>query len=174
MIYKNYWTLGGILAMILAVAAIFVATSVHANPLFFVPTTQFSAATTSPAYLSVGGTSTTTSFDSYATGQPLAINKGVLLIQNTASSTSSVLGIAVQYSQDNIDWYQDNLPIATTTALSNISTANTYTWTAQGTAVSLKAIALNFPTRYVRVVFTSTGAAGAVWWQFVPQREQNQ
>jgi hypothetical protein len=158
-------------AAIVAGMSLFASIS-HANPLQFVPTTQLATATTSVAYLVSGGSATTTTFDAYAQGQPLAIDKGVLLLQNAASSTSSVLDVSVQYSNDNIDWYSDQLLAPTTTAM-DISVANTYHWKATATATTSKAITLSFPTRYVRVVYSASGAAGAIWWQFVPQRQSH-
>lgn len=164
-------TLLGLLALVLGLSG---AAVTHANPLQFVPTTQLATATTSVTYLVTGGSATSTSFDAFANGQPIAIDRGVLLTQFAASSTSSVLGIRFQYSIDNVDWYDDQ-GVQPTTATSSqpyqIATPFSYAWLAAGTATSSKMVNVNFPTRYVRAVYTEAGAGGAIWWQFVPQRQ---
>ncbi len=164
------------LAPMLVLVMVAFAGIAHATPLYFVPTTQLAAATSSVTYLISGGNATTTSFDAYAGGQPYAIDKGVLLLQTAASSTSSVLNVTFQYSQDNIDWYGDDLftiTNASTTQPYTISSNVSYSWTAAGTATSSKALNVNFPTRYVRAILSQSGAAGALWWQFVPQRQSH-
>ncbi len=161
---------------ILALASI-----THANPSQFAPTVQTATATTSVAYMTAGNGTTTLPYDSYNvtygtnTGSTYATNMATLLVQTAASSTSSVFSITLQYSQDNIDWYNDNLSQgATTTAVKNVSMANSYTWTAGGTATTSKAILIQTPTRYVRSVIGVTGASGAVWQQIVPIKEKSE
>lgn len=144
------------------------ATISNANPLYFPPTAQSATATSSVTYFATGtATSTVVSRDSYSTGQPFATDKGTLLIQMVASSTSSVLNLTYEYSQDGIDWYSDNL--TTTSGANTISLPTTYAWTAAGTATSSKALSLPMPTRYVRVRASVSGAAAGVWMQIVPQ-----
>ena len=138
-----------------------------ANQSFFANgVTTGSAASTSPAYMTPG------------TG---------MLIQFTASSTNSVLGIAVEYSQDGVDWYRnyvlDPNQVGTTTAPSILSTPFSTTWkfassslgganVAANSNYSTAAIMIPTPFRYTRVVFSITGANGAVWAQLVPIKEQ--
>lgn len=163
-------------AVAIAITASLFALTAHANPLFFFPVTQSAAATSTLTILANGASATSTAVDSYGIpGQPLALNKGTLLIQDTASSTSSVLNIAFQYSNDNLDWYSDDLTsqTATTTGAINVSAANSFNWTAAGTVTALKSLTVSFPTRYVRAIFTESGAAAGIWWEFVPQRESN-
>lgn len=147
-------------------------TTVRANPFYFPASVATSAATTTPAYLAIGTATSTLTFDSYAQGQTKATDKGVLLVQAVASSTSSVYLFTFQYSQDGIDWYSDNTQPATTTS-TVVTAPQVFTFTAAGTATSSRAIPVSFPTRYVRVVTSITGAAGAVWQQIVPQRQSN-
>lgn len=145
--------------------------AVHANPFQFVPTVQTATATTSPAFIGVGTGTTTLIYDSFTQGQIKAADKGVLLLQTAASSTSSVYAVSVSYSQDGIDYYQDNT-IATTT-VTNVGTAQSYVFTAAGTATSSRALPLSFPTRFVKVTTSMTGAAGTAWEQILPQRQAN-
>lgn len=162
--------------MIVALFVLEVPTA-HANPSQFIAPVSFAAATSSLAYMATGGSATSTAFDSFTAGQPLSINNGVLLLQNVGSSTSSVLNIRFQYSADNIDWYEDelmNITNASTTQPYSINNPNSYNWTAASVATTSKAIIMNFPTRYVRAIFAESGAAGGVWWQFIPQRERSE
>ena len=147
-----------------------------ANPSFFPPTVQTGAATTSVAYLAAGSGNTTLIFDSYTTtGSTYKTDKATLLLQTAASSTSSVFNVSFQFSQDGIDYYADNLDQgATTTTSRNISLANSYVWTAAGTATSSKAISITTPTRYVKAIVSVSGAAGAVWQQIVPVKEKSE
>jgi hypothetical protein len=141
-----------------------------ANALFFLPTVQTATATTTAAFIGVGTGTTTLSFDAYANGATRAANYATLFTQFAASSTSSLLTITPQYSQDGVDWYSDSTLIATS-SVTAIQTANTYTWLAATTATSSRAIVIKTPTRYTRVQYSLTGAAGAVWAQIVPARE---
>lgn len=144
----------------------------HANPLFFPATAQFATATTTVQYFATGtATTTLVTFDSYSQGQPKATDKGVLLVQEAASSTSSVIQTTLEYSQDGIDWYADNT--ITASGVNNTSAPIAFAWTAAGTATSSKAYSVPMPTRYVRAKFSVTGAGAAVWAQIVPQRQSN-
>jgi hypothetical protein len=164
------YSLAGAVALV-AIGMLLLASSAHANPLYFPPTAQTSSATSSPAYMTSGAATSTLSYDAYQAGVTKAVDKGVVLIQTVASSTSSAYTFAVQYSQDNVDWYQDNT-LATSTN-PNIGNAQNFTFTAAGTATTSRAISISFPTRYVRVQASVLGAAGAVWMQIVPQRQAN-
>lgn len=133
--------------------------------------TSTAAATTTLSYIGIGTGTTTLAYDSMFTGSDSA----VLLTQFTASSTSSVLNIGVEYSQDGIDWYSDDLLTSlnsTTTPIKSIQVANTYSWTAAGTARTSKAIEIPTPTRYMRATYSMTGAAGAVWGSIVSKKQQ--
>lgn len=159
---------------LLVVALLFGANAVHAQRLQFVPSTQSAVATTTLTFIPIGGSATTSAFDSFAQGQIAAIDQGTFLMQNVASSTSAVVTITTQYSQDGIDWYSDELALpvtATTTQAYNIGSPVSYIFTAASTATSSKAVRLNFPTRYIREVITAAGAQDGIWYQFIPQRQ---
>jgi hypothetical protein len=164
----------------------------HANPSSFANgVTTGNAASTSPAYMTPGaGTSTTPVFDAYAQtmsgGATSKVDQAALLVQFTASSTTSVLNIAVEYSQDAIDWYRnyiiDPTQVGTTTAL-GIGTPFSTTWKFASSSVggavvpansnrSTATILVPTPLRYTRIVASMTGANGAVWMQLVPIKEQ--
>lgn len=143
----------------------------YANPSQFVTPTQFNDATTTAQFIVSTGNATSTVFDAYGQGTPKAIDSGVMLLNFTASSTSSILGISLQYSNNNVDWFGDTL-IATST-VTTINTPYTYSWQNPSTVVTSRAITVPFPTRYTRAVFTMAGANGSVWWQFVPKRQSN-
>src|SRR4051812_45173783 len=84
-------------------------TTVSANPLYF-PVASNVTATTSVTYFTTGtATTTLTTLDAYASTSGRAADNSVLLIQMAASSTSSVLQGKVEYSQDGIDWYDNDI-----------------------------------------------------------------
>lgn len=161
---------------------------VSANPIFFPVTTQTATATSSPAFMTAGTATSTLTLDTYSSGNPRGAMMAALLIQFVASSTSSVLNTNIEYSQDNVDWYQDGGNITTNFATSSkpfdISSVNQYRYGWLGTQAGLPAVVLTTgtttralyvrtPTRYVRAIFTLPvgSAAGAVWGQFVPTKE---
>lgn len=149
---------------------------VHANPSDLNQSNAL--ATTTLSFLTAGSTIVTETYDSYGggVGEPNASESAVLLTNFTASSTSSVLAIKLQYSQNNIDWFDDNLLQtslnSTTSPLYNLGTNNSYTWTALGTTVASKAITVPTPVRYVRAVYTVTGANAAVYKVIIAKKEQ--
>lgn len=162
-----------VLAAIVGVGFVGGALVAHANPLQFVPTVQTATATTTRAYLTTATTATTT-FDSFTPGgQIKAANNATFFLQVEASSTSSIIGVKFQYSQDGVDWYEDNISLAATTTVTNIQTPHSYTWPAQTVATSSRAFTVPTPTRYVRAVVSTTGASASIWNQFIPLREAN-
>jgi hypothetical protein len=165
---------------------------VRANPLYFPTTVVTATATTSVSYLSAGTGTTTLTVNVYGQtsatnpGTNTGLNFGTLLVQFAGSSTASVLRIAPEYSQDNVDWYQDGGVQAgnwaTSTKPFDVSQANFFQFAFSSTspagsavvgATSTRAFKVNVPTHFVRFVFTiPTGAmAGAVWAQFIPLKE---
>lgn len=159
-----------------------------ANPSYFTPVVSSATATGTVSYMTPGTATTTLTLDSYyvnSAGTPTKADSAVLLTQFTGSSTSSVLGIALEYSQDGIDWYSDALNSnnsTTTPGVWNISTRNAYSWTFSNTqtiggaggtlATTTRAVNIQTPTRFVRAVYSITGANGAIWEQFVPAKER--
>lgn len=156
-----------------------------ANPSYVGPTVQTASATTSPAYMTPGTATSTLTFDSYnPTTNVFVADRLALLMQFTGSSTSAVLGINFEYSQDGIDWYKNAIvtseTISTTSPSLSLNTPTSATWTFSGTplngdagtvATSTRIVSVPLYTRFVRSVFTLTGASGAVWGQFVPIKE---
>lgn len=162
----------GFVAIIAVLGALFFAYSAKANPSDF-SVTKSATATTTETFIASGATVIGTPYDSF-NGDPNAADSSVLLVQFSASSTSSVLGIKVQYSQDGIDWYDDNLlesTNSTSTPAYSMQVANSYTWTAAGTATAFKAITEPTPTRFTREVYTMAGANGSVWTSRIVKKE---
>ena len=144
--------------------------------------------------MTAGTATSSVIMDSYLVSKgvvsPYATDKAVLLIQFVGSSTSSVLNTNIEYSQDGIDWYQSTdtlVPGYATTSepvfdISNVpqyrliyasSTAGLASTTISQSTTT-RAVNIMTPTRYVRAIFTETGAAGAVWSQFIPERQTTQ
>lgn len=169
----------------------FGAVSVHANPLFFAPAAMTATATSTPSYMTQGTATSTITYDSYnlvGTNQPVVSDPtgaadAALEVQFIASSTSSVLNIAIERSDDNLDWYQDeySFPVSTSTiGSSNINSPFSFSWTFASSTVGGqpnsgnrigKILYVATPTRYTRAVFTLTGTPGAVWAKFTPTKQ---
>jgi hypothetical protein len=176
------------IALILGVIVVGTYT-VKANPSFFPVTVQTATATTSPLFIPSGGTATSTLvLDSYSSGNPRAASQATLLMQLAASTTpgTATLRINIQYSQDNVDWYDTVLNTvggySTTTRTFDIGTINQISYPFSSTtadlgagfsATSTRAISVQTPTRYVRAVFTSPPGATSLsyWAQWVPLKE---
>ena len=95
---------------------------VKANPSYFTRY-QMASATSTLTYMTAGTATTTLTFDT-GVGAAGGADSAILNVQFTASSTSSVLNINYEYSQDNIDWYYSDLSDqATTTPVQNITHA---------------------------------------------------
>lgn len=145
---------------------------VKANPLDI--GTSNHTATTTVSYLTPGTATTTYTYDLWNGGSAdqIAADKLALAVQFTASSTSSVLGWNYQFSEDGVDWYDDNTLTATATAQA-VSTGQTSSWTAASSGILRKIVTLPYsPTRYVRVNFSDTGAGAGVWATFVSQKQE--
>ena len=158
-----------------------------ANPLKFPGTSKSAEATTTVSYLWTGnGTTTSPTLDAYSQPSAFAHNEATLFIQMGASSTASSMNINIEYSHDNIEWYEDGgtYSVASTSKPFDISQVNQLRMTfasstpnglAAGAsdATTTRAVKIATPTRYVRAVFTLvTGAAGAnVWSEWVPIKE---
>lgn len=182
--------LGALLAILIAASIGFSVFSSHkaeANPSGFSCPAYSSIASSSPVYLGAGTATSTLLYDTYCvngtnqpnTGNTRTTNTLALLTQFTASSTSSVMNASVEYSQDGIDWYQDNYLISGVGAV-NIQAPVSYTWTYVNSTIGGiansgnrlgKVVRIYPPTRYVRVVYSLTGANGAVWGQILPIKE---
>lgn len=168
-----------IAAAIVAIIALVTGAAVaFANPSYIAAGAQTSTATTSPAYLIPGVASSTITYDSYAQpaagGNAFVANGAVLAMQQIGSSTSAVLGIKFEFSNDGIDWYSNFLVgpagLSTTTSVYALGVPNSLTWT-YSAAVNKALISVPTPTRYVRAVLTVSGANASVWAQIVPTKE---
>lgn len=144
-----------------------------ANRSYFVPTVQTATATTSVDYMRVENATLT--LDAYSS-TPLAISLATLLVQSIASTSAAVQTITIQYSQDGIDWYQDNLSTTTSSSVIALNnTQRTYTITGNATASTTRiAISVPTPTRFVRATVATSTALSSVWLQWVPLREAMQ
>lgn len=186
------WEIGAVLALAIAISTIFLIplAPAHANPFRFPASAATSAATTSPVYMTPGTATTTVTYDSYANGGgSQATDKATLLMQMTASSTSTTYNVALEYSQDGIDWYSDSQltgTLATTTQVFQTNTPISYSikyasTTPDGGIVlansntAYRALTIPTPTRFVRV-FSSLavgGTNGATWLQIIGQKQSN-
>lgn len=148
----------------------------NANPSFTAPTAQTAAATSTLAYMTPGTATTTLVYDAYASstasgGLALKADNVALGIQFTASSSSSVLATAIEYSEDGIDWYRDFVfgTVGTATTSTVVALTSPVSLTMSGTSKSL--VLIPTPTRYTRFTFSLTGANGGVWAQAIPTKQ---
>jgi len=148
-------------------------------------------ATTTLSYVRAGTATTTLTCDTSKNGVGVdTFEKAYLALQHTATSTSSILDIRFEYSQDGVDWYASNIfdqtGLSTTTAGIIYDVGTTYhrlNFASSTNACADAVIANNnlnchmipvpVPTRYVRAVFTApAGAANSgVWAQFIGKAE---
>lgn len=187
--------LPAVVGLVCICAALLFASTTHANPSAYATTAQTSSATTSPAYLTPAIATSTLIYDSYA-ARPVIADKASMGVQFTGSSTTSVLSVSYEYTNGapgldclnapgSCDWYKDNMlvPVTATTSQSySVNLPVSFSWTfassTQGGSSatsdrSLKMFTVPTPTRYVRAIFTITGANGAVWAQIVPAKENS-
>jgi len=177
-----------------------IAVTAKANPSFYPGSAVYNTATSTGRYMTPGAATTTLVYDAYsisgtnqpASGNTYAVNSAALLLQFSASTTASVLGVRFEYSQDGIDWYGDGaVNLTATTTAYNVSINENFTWTfASSTIGGIRAdqglagingtknrdnkiINIVTPTRFVRAIVTLTGANATVWGQIVPLKEQN-
>lgn len=185
-----------IIAFIAGALALFGGAGIaFANPFYFGPTVQTSVATSTPVYMTPGNATTTLVYNSSTDStNPTAVSTKTnavkadsvtFLFALTGSSTVSVANVTFEFSNDGIDWYQNELPIfgysttsqtfVPTTPLSmNLQFASTTVGGAAGTsAVDRIAVTVPVPTKDVRAVVTLKGANAAVWQQFVPIKQNN-
>lgn len=157
--------------LILSIALVLVVTSVgvaKASRSYFVAAVQTASATSSVTSL-VTGVSTSLTLDSYVS-IPSKIDNATLLLQVVASSSASTVSITQSFSQDGIDWFEDNIA---TTSTSNAITQGNYLTLAGNTTSSTtrKAVDIKTPVRYTKLTLTSTVGTSTVWAQIVPARQ---
>lgn len=162
-----------------------------ANPFYTGQKARSATATTTVSFLTPGAATTTSPlYDSYeqnGTNEPNAgnitlPNSVAVVVQGNASSTTSVLNLACEFSDDNVDWYQSEIIAATSTGATNISVPVSFTFTFASTTVGgvqnsatryQKLFECPVPLRYVRVVETNTGAGMSVWTAIIPKKQRN-
>ena len=134
-------------------------------------------ATTTVSYLSYGTATSTYQFDSpsVASGKvpfTSSLDTQYLYVQFAASSSSSVLNITPQYSNNNVDWY--SIAAATSTVnvggISVLAYPTVYQYSA--TAAATTSLVFKLPdmaAQHMRVVFglAAGSAAGAVYNEVV-------
>lgn len=154
-------------------------------------TPPFTVATSSAVYIVAGLATTTTTFDTQADGGALA-DTAHLLLMTTGSSSTSVVNVSFEYSEDTLNWFSDFTNYnASTSPTVNLNIPKSYTWQyasstaniiGQGSPVvsSTTAITRIFfvptPTRYVRAVITVPGipttvGQSQVWARWTAKRE---
>ncbi len=144
----------------------------NANPSFFAGGVVSATATTSPVLMQAAtATTTIVTYDTYTQGIPTKTTNAALLVQFAGTNTPA-LNMAFQFSQDGVDWYDDNYTqSATGYPVNSVTQSNILTWTSNNATTS-RAFALPTPTRYVRVNAKMTAAPGSVWMQVVPSKER--
>lgn len=196
-------TFVSITTIALIATILFFANITHANPSFFSPQAKLALSTTTPIYQTPGTATTSLVFDSYGingtneNGGALTspADSAELLVQLSASTTLVKENINIEYSDDNIDWYQASpgmpLGYASTTLPISLLQVPQYQMSVASTTAGLgvattsanaffnardtRAIEIKTPTRYVRAIFTcAVGGVTqncAVWGQFVPKKQ---
>lgn len=146
---------------------------VSATPLTFPPSVSTAPATSTYSQIPVGTGTTTLTYDTFApTAVPnFATDHAVLFIQDNASSTSSVLKISFQYSQNCVDWYSDFVNISTTTIPATVSQPFYWSYTSPITGTTSIILPFQTPTRCVRATFASTAGTSSVWAQITPEEQ---
>ena len=126
--------------------------------------------TTTPEYLTTGGSAATTDVIDLRGIDHVDMN-----IQLTGSSTDSVLNWKYEFSDDNIDWFGEDLAqTSSATSISHSSTTLNHTWEPDTTSEVRKNIGIEpVASRYMRVVFSTTGANGSVWARFALKKVSN-
>ena len=182
---KTFQWIGLAVSITVLMFAIFVAFQVRANPSYFARGTASATATTTLAFMTPGTATTTVTHDAFFEGNNTKADSVALQLMLKASSTGTVLVTNIEYSEDGIDWYQNNLDTYAAGAIA-VATPNSLTWTfatstiggllngGAGVDFGQKVIGVKTPTRYVRAVLSLTGANGGVWVKFIPSKERTE
>lgn len=166
----------------LFLGSIFGVTAALANPIYLPPHNACSTAAATSSVLSLATTTPTITLtcDAFALAaglyDPTAMQSAVLALQVKSLSTATILSITPQYSDDGVDWYDDNMgAVGTTTGLTSVSQVKSFTWTMGTTSTSSKLITMVTPIRYIRVILQNSAGAptSTVWATFIPRKESN-
>lgn len=161
-----------IAASVVTLSVFLVASFAHANPSFFLSPTSSATATTTVMQISANpAVSQTLVFDSNITGRPYAADTATLLVQATASSSSSIVNITYQYSYNGIDYFGDNLQLGSATTTQPVNVVNSSVWTPGTTATTSRAFTMPVPTRFVKAIFSATTATSSLYVSIVPKQE---
>lgn len=159
---------------IFALIALLIGGSVLANQSYFSAGTKSATATTSVVYMTPGTATTTITYNTYAGGNTQKTDGAIVLVQSIASTSASVQTINVQYSMDGIDWFSLTNTNASTSPTQILDNALAYTLTGNATAsTTRRAVFLETPTRYVRVVVSATTGNSSIWGWILPWKEHN-
>lgn len=178
----------------LAIIFLLTTSSVKANPSYFQRSAGTSSATTSRAYLTPG-TGTTTETFNVSNGSSQAMDSATLYLFLIGSSTNPTVyatttyNIAIEYSDNCIDWggdtYIDGGATATTSQSQVINGSFTRQVTLPGLGTSIggtliatttgivRLLNVPTPTKCVRAVASIPAGStnGSLWMQFVGKRE---
>lgn len=141
---------------------------------------QTSSATTSPNFLVGAGRSTTTlQFSSDA------IEEATMFIQYKASTTAGSLAYRLQFTNNGIDWFDDNTDniekyVAFNNIVANATSTLEYTWTPGVISTTTKIVQLRIkPSKAARVLLyafptstPATGSVGNVWAEIYVKKTQ--
>ena len=171
---KNNCLFGAVvLAMVIALGAVFLVNEAKASPSSIAVQTSANA-TTTVAYIGNGTATSTYQFDntSFSSGKVptmTAIDASYLYVQVAASSTATVLTVTPQVSNNGIDWYGiGSEGTASAAGAIAVSTTTSFTWTPGTTATTSMEFKLpDVATVHERIVFSMTGGAGAIYNEVV-------
>lgn len=150
----------------LAVCASLVATSASAANSYF-SSGRYAAATTTVVRMTAGTATTTYQLGASANGD---VDENFLFIQLKASTTATILNWYYQFSNDGVDWFNEDNTLESTGAakINHASTTVTHVWTPGNTVSSTTRKVLKVPSIssiFKRVVFTlPIGSAGGELW----------
>lgn len=185
----RYFIPGALVLMGLCLAA-----NVYANPFYTGPTAASATATTTLAYMTSGLATSTTVYDSYeqsGTNQPNSGNVTRpddvdIAIQGVASSSITTVNVACEYSQDNIDWYQNQGFSTTTTTNMAVPLSFNFVYASSTSGVGGQGISATYNKfakvfvcpvlmRYVRSVVTVSGtnAGIGIYTAIIPKKQRN-
>lgn len=143
-------------------------------------------ATSSFNYISLGLGTTTAVMDTENCGySQYGTDVATLLTQVTATTTSGVLTIAVDQSQDGVDWYGVGAATSTAATVTQVvngvynyvvATSTADMGATASTSIQNISLTFNTPLRYIRARYyilsgTNSGAKLAIWPQWVAKKQ---
>lgn len=139
-------------------------------------------ATTTENFMTPGTGTTTLPCDLAGGSNEPTVSSAVLALQLTGSSSPTTrFSIAIECSNDNIQFYQNCGSTGTTSTMFTYayasstglggSPAKSLPGQYDGYPINTIAIQFTTPMRYARAVVSVLGANGSVWMQFIKQKE---